>query len=422
MSAEMRNNSSRGQCPINQLHCGHQKTARPQEPTISPVECDERGIWYINGFKEARAVLRNGTTKQAGVGAEVFEKLSFVTPLIYMEGKKHQQYRKQTARFFTPKAANANYDRLIEQQVDQFIADLKQKKQANLSQIANYLAGSVVHKILGLTHSRISGLQRRLDTFIARFPDMKPQYTAFDKSKGNKIHLSPLRFLEVQFHLLSFFFLDVQPAIRAHKRQAEDDLISYLITQNYTTVEILAECSTFALAGIQAPREFICAATWHFLEQPELRARYLAASDEERDAMLQEIVRLESVVERLYRRATEDIPLFIESTNTHITIPAGALISINVYGANVDQGVVGEKPLELCPARELQASQVTSAVMSFGDGHHRCPGRYLALRETDLFLRRFLALEGLYIVKEPDLSWNDFLTSYMLRDFIVGIA
>ncbi len=247
-------------------------------------------------------------------------------------------------------------------------------------------------------------------------------HSAFDKSKGNKISLNLFRLIEIQSRMLMFFWLDVQPAIKARKRQPEEDLISYLLTQNYANMEILAECSIFALAGVQAPREFICAAVWHFLEQPELRSRYLAASDEERNVMLQEILRLESVVERLYRRAIEDIHIDIESTNTHVTIPAGALITINVYRANADESVVGAEPLELCPARELKEAGIPSAVMSFGDGHHRCPGSYIALQETDIFLRRLLALEGLHIVKQPELSWNDFLTSYMLRNFIIGIA
>jgi cytochrome P450 len=367
-------------------------------------------------------VLRSGGTKQAGVGAEFFEKVSFITPLIYMEGKEHQQYRKQTARFFTPKAISANYQNLIEQQVDQFIATIKREKQVNLSQISDSLAGSVVHKVIGLTHSRLPSMQRRLDAFIEHLPDMEPQHSAFEKSKGNRISLNLFRFLEIQSLLLMFFWLDVQPAIQARKRQPEEDLISHLLMQNYTAIEILAECSTFALAGIQAPREFICAATWHFLEQPELRSWYLAASDEERNAMLQEIVRLESVVERLYRRAIEDIHIDIESTSTHVTIPAGALITINVYRANADECVVGAEPQELCPARELKEAGIPNAVMSFGDGYHRCPGSYIALRETDIFLRRLLVLEGLHIIKQPELSWNDFLTSYMLRDFIIGIA
>jgi cytochrome P450 len=423
MSTDMQSGSPTGQCPIDQ-HCwSHQKTARPQEPATSPIECDEYGVWHIHGFKEAKAILRSGSVKQAGLGAELFEKVnSFGTPVFYMEGKKHQQYRKQISRFFTPKAVDAKYKRLIEQQVDRFIETIKRKKQVDLNWISYSLVGSVVYKILGLDHSRLPGMQRRLDRFLTRLPDMQHRHDAPDKGKANKIHWNLLQLIETQLRALVIFWLDIQPAIQAHKREPGDDLISHLLTQNYTSHELLTECLTFAMAGIQAPREFICIATWHFLEQPELRARYLAASDEERDVMLQEILRLEPFVERLHRRATEDISVHIKSTNTYVTIPAGALITIHVCHTNNDESGVGEEPLSICPTRELKEAGVTNAVMSFGEGNHRCPGNYIAMREADIFLRRLLSLEGLYIVKEPELSWNDLGTFYTLRNFIIGIA
>lgn len=422
MSTDTQRGYPTSQCPVDHDHWGHQKTARPQEPVTSPVECDEYGIWHIHGFKEARMVLRSRSVKQGGAGVERLDKTSVVKPFIYMEGKKHQEYRKQTARFFTPKAVSSNYQHLIEQQVDEFIATIKRKKQVDLYPLSHALIGSVVYKIIGLTNSRLPGMQDRVDTFIKRLPDMQPRYDAFEKGKGNKIYLNPFHFAEIQLRLLVFYLLDVQPAIQNRRRQPEDDLISHLLSEKYNDLKNFTECITFAVAGIQAPREFMCAAAWHFLEQPELRARYLAASDKERDCMLQELVRLESVVERIFRRAIEDIPVYIESTHTQVTIPKGALIVIHVYSANSDECVVSGNPLQLCPARELKQEGVSNSVMSFGDGNHRCPGSHIALRVTDIFLRRLLALEGIHIIKQPDVAWNDFLTAYMLRNFIVGIS
>lgn len=59
--------------------------------------------------------------------------------------------------------------------------------------------------------------------------------------------------------------------------------------------------------------------------------------------------------------------------------------------------------------------------MSFGDGHHRCPGAYVAIQETDVFLRRLLALEGLRIERKPSVSWNDLVAGYELRGFTVAV-
>jgi cytochrome P450 len=59
--------------------------------------------------------------------------------------------------------------------------------------------------------------------------------------------------------------------------------------------------------------------------------------------------------------------------------------------------------------------------MSFGDGHHRCPGATIAIQETDIFLRRLLALEGLRVARWPQLGWNPVAAGYELRDFVLAL-
>ena len=397
-------------CPIDHQSWSRQKTAQPQPAAASPIERDDQGIWHIHGFEEARAVLRGSHTRQAGFGAELFSKAHMTnSPVLYMEGKEHQQQRKQTARFFTPKAVATNYQELMEQQVDKIIARIKRKKRVDLSRCSLDLAVSVAAQIIGLTHSRIPGLGRRLDAF----------FTGSTTKLGGSL-LQILKTIQSQTRLLAFFTLDVKPAIQAHKRSSSEDIISHLLTQNYSDTEILTECLTFGAAGMATTREFISAATWHFLEHPTLRQRYLAAGDEERTAILQEILRLEPVVGKLYRRTVEEVQ--IESGATKVTIPAGELLNINIHHVNTDESIVGSESLAICPDRELNAGNVTNAIMSFGDGHHRCPGSYVAIQETDIFLRRLLAIDGLHIVKPPTLTWNELITGYELRNFIIGIA
>ncbi len=65
--------------------------------------------------------------------------------------------------------------------------------------------------------------------------------------------------------------------------------------------------------------------------------------------------------------------------------------------------------------------RVGPAVMSFGDGHHRCPGAYLALEETDIFLQRLLRVDGLQIAQKPSVTWNDLTQGYELRSFILAV-
>jgi cytochrome P450 len=181
----------------------------------------------------------------------------------------------------------------------------------------------------------------------------------------------------------------------------------------------LIECVTYGAAGMVTTREFISVCAWHFLEQPELRTRYLAAEEAERHLMLNEMLRLEPVVAHLYRRTNS--PLELESDGQTVTIPAGEMVDMHVYATNADERVTGPEPLAICPGREIQAERATAALLSFGDGHHRCPGAYIAIQETDIFLRRLLALDGLKIEKAPTMTWNELSKSYELRKFMLAL-
>ena len=198
-------------------------------------------------------------------------------------------------------------------------------------------------------------------------------------------------------------------------------MISHLISKGYGDGEILTECLTYAAAGMVTTREFISVAAWHMLEQPPVRESYLAGDEEERHALLQEILRLEPVVGHLYRRATTDIRLELDG-GTPVTIPAGSLMDLHTYAANADEAVTGEYPLIISPGRELQKNKVGPTVMSFGDGSHRCPGAFVAIQESDVFLRRLLALEDLRIERKPSVSWNDLVAGYELRGFTVAVG
>jgi len=414
MSTEQQNvpsaDKEEARCPIDHSTLARQKTARSIEASAVPIECDEAGVWHVRGFDEARAILRSGETKQAGFNAELIGRLQnkMKPPILYQEGKVHHQQRKMTARYFTPKVVSSSYRQLMERLVEQSIQQLERKKTADLSDISLQLAVRVASEVIGLTNSRLPGMAARLDAFFAGNPvDM---------------HINPrtfVHFLKNQSTMLAFFLLDVKPAIQARRRSPREDVISHLISQGANDGEILTECITYAAAGMATTREFISAAAWHFLEHSALRERYLAAPEEERHELLSEVLRLEPVVGNIYRNATAD--LHITSNGAQVVIPAGAKIDLRVHGTNTDESVVGEQPLEICPGRALKGDNIPSAVMSFGDGHHRCPGSYIAIQETDILLRRLLALDSLRIERLPDLSWNDLVTGYELRKFIIAI-
>jgi cytochrome P450 len=136
-----------------------------------------------------------------------------------------------------------------------------------------------------------------------------------------------------------------------------------------------------------------------------------------RQRVLGELLRLEPVVGHLYRRAVREIVL--EEAGKTVTIPAGALLDLYLHAANTDPEAVGGAPLAVCPGREL-ASGVQPPVLSFGDGAHRCPGAFIALQESDIFLRRLFALP-VRLVRPPALRYNELIESYEVRGLEVAL-
>lgn len=401
-------------CPIDHQAFSRQKTMPAPEAATPAIACDAQGVWHVRGFHEARLLLRHAATKQAGFNAEMIGSIPGMhnVPILYQEGKVHQQQRKQTARFFTPKVVSEDYRQLMEALADQMVARLRRAKRADLSLLSRRLAVRVAGEVVGLTNSRLPGMERRLDAF----------FTGASSSAQTKFGWRPdvlVRFVSKQSPMALFFLLDVRPAIHARRKHPKEDVISHLLAQNYGETEILTECVTYGAAGMVTTREFICVAAWHLLENADLRAIYLAGDEEARYQLLHEILRLEPVVGEIFRRATAAITLV--SGGQAVTIPAGALIVLHLHGTNTDAQVVGDQAHQVCPARPLRQEGVSSALMSFGDGAHRCPGAYIAIQETDIFLRKLLALPNLRMRQTPRLSWNDLVTGYEIRDFLVAL-
>jgi hypothetical protein len=134
--------------------------------------------------------------------------------------------------------------------------------------------------------------------------------------------------------------------------------------------------------------------------------------------LLEEILRLEPVVGAIYRRAERDLTLETAAGESQ-TIPAGSLIAIDVRAVNADQAAVGEAPLSLAPDLRPELPPTHGAILSFGDGPHRCPGAPVALLETAIFLGRLFEVPGLKMETPPSVVWNPIIAAYELRGAVL---
>ena len=385
-----------------------QRKSDPSETTDAPA-IERRGdVWHLRSYRAVRRVLRDAdATRQAGFNAELSRRSSLRQPVLFQDGAEHREQRTAIARFFTPKTVDERYRTLMTELADALVDDLRAAGAADLDEVSLRLAVEVAARVVGLTDSRRPGMAGRLEAVLSL-----ERLTA-----ASPVRRTVGMFL-AQARMWWFYLLDVRPAIAARRREPREDVISHLLAKGYRGVEILIECITYGAAGMATTREFICMAAWHLLEAPALREAYLAADEAGRHRILHEILRLEPVVAHLYRRAVSDLE--VEHDGVTHRIPAGALIDLDLRAANADPAAVGEEPLRLRPEREL-ASGVQPAALSFGDGAHRCPGAFIAIQESDVFLQRFLRLP-LEVVSPPQLKWNDLIESYELRGFRVRVA
>ncbi|MEV6886824.1 cytochrome P450 [Streptomyces sp. NPDC051135] len=382
------------------------KADRGRGRPACPVDRAADGTWQVRDFAVARALLRGPGTVQAGLGIETVEKLPARVrrPVLYRDGPEHREHRRQTARFFTPRRVDEHYREPMVRIAEEQLGVLRAAGGAALSDLAFGLAIGVVSEVVGLRYGR-PGIRRRLERF---FPE--------EFGEPGLTSVRGLYWLVRQnTNWLRIHLADVRPAIRAHRRREHDDLISHLLAEGCSDVEILGECLTFAAAGMVTTREFVCLAAWHLFTDAGLLARYRSADETGRLAVLQELLRLEPVIGRLRRRTTESVQLLCPEGP--LTVRPGEYVEILLDDANTDPRAVGDDPLLVRPERAV----AVGAGLSFGDGPHRCPGAHIALLETDVFLSRLFALDGIRMSGEPRVAFQEAIDGYEIRDLTVSL-
>jgi cytochrome P450 len=165
-------------------------------------------------------------------------------------------------------------------------------------------------------------------------------------------------------------------------------------------------------------QEFICAVLMHALEKPHVRAALTSEDIEVRYEALHEVLRLEPVIGKIKRKVVDPVSVTSEG-ETH-QIPADAKIEFHVYDVNADAKSAGEQPERLNPHRDL-VSGTHRSLIAFGSGPHRCAGEHLAIAETDVFVRKLLALKGLRIERQPHIAYNETVEGYEITGMIVAV-
>jgi cytochrome P450 len=391
----MTNTTSPG-CPVHD-NVDRRKTAKIALENNKP----EAGAHWVKKPSIARMILRHKKAFQAGAGADLLHyKEPEQAPVFFLDGEEHANKRRKSLRFLSPKAISEKHYLVMRRVTDTLLDKFKQDGHAKLEDLSFQLAVEVVGEILGLTESDQAGKVKRI-SWVLHASISKARNTALSRFWVN---------LNRVFFTGIFFYFDVRPAIKARKKHPKDDAISTYIDEGYTNIAIIVECLTYGTAGMLTTREFIVMTAWYLFEDVALRQRFLAGNDREQLAILMEILRLEPIAAKIMRRVDDEVDGVAAAA-----LPAGEKYDIDIRSINVNEELVGECPFAVDPER-AKRQQDTGRFISFGDGPHSCPGFQVALHETRIFLEQFFQVPGLKLEREPDITWNDMVHGYELRN------
>jgi cytochrome P450 len=379
------------------------KTATDPYKNSPRVEKDEEGVWHIHGYAEAKDLLKEDLL-QDGFGAEdVFK--SGLDPVLYQRGEPHRKQRAAIAKYFSPTTVSQKHMPMMEHAADEVLAELIRTKRMDLKTLSRHMAAVVTSSVVGLNPTK--GMIRRIDEML---------HSPNERSNNRVSRF--LKTLSGNLLRVGFLFLDVRPAIAERKRLPQDDVISYMLSKGKDQIAILAECIVYGAAGMATTQEFICVVLMHALENPGVRTALTSVDINVRYEALHEILRLEPVIGKINRKVID--PVSVDSQGVTHHIPAHAKIEFHVYDVNADEQSVKEEPERLHPHRDLDKGTYRSLI-GFGSGPHRCAGEHLAIAETDVFIRKLLALKGLRVEKLPNIVINKTVEGYEINDLIIVV-
>lgn len=181
----------------------------------------------------------------------------------------------------------------------------------------------------------------------------------------------------------------LDPLIDARAADPGDDLLSRLAVaevdgQRMTKQEIKSFASLILVAGAETTDKAIANLWYQLLANPE-QWQAVQKDPELLDRAFTEMMRIHPPAAAQMRRAIRDVPMYDQ------VIPAGALVSLSIYGGNRDERVFRDPDRfdllreDLYFGKELRSGYQQDGKAShlgFGLGKHFCVGYQLARAET----------------------------------------
>jgi cytochrome P450 len=344
----------------------------------SPVHWDANlEVMLVSRYEDVVGVLRDPETFSSAVGAMTkappMEAIAIiakghppVNTLITADPPTHGNYRSLVARAFTPRRVEKLRDHVTEvaqELIDGFIAAGRVEL---VHEFAAPLPLTIIAEQLGVPRGRIGDFKKWSDAFMDFIGGLASDERSIECAQ---------EIMECQ----SYF----DGRIEEYRSDPPDDMLGVLLRAQLAgdrplnNAEVCSILQQFMLAGNETSTAAI-GATWRFLLEQNDVIEAVRSDRSLIPAVCEEIFRLQSPVQNMFRQATRDCEI------GGVPISAGTKVGVMFGAANRDPRAFPD-PERIDPKRPNVREHV-----AFGHGNHYCIGAGLARLEACVALDTLL--------------------------------
>ena len=333
----------------------------------TPFATDD-GIWLLMKSDDVFAALTNHrafSSDMKHTGNPVLSE----TPIIFDDPPRHTRHRRLVQYAFTASRVAA-LEPFVAEVVDEVVDAIPDREVEAIGAFCDALPVIVIAQLMGIP-------REKHDEFKA-WSDERTFLVAVRGEPASEEQAARIAFAKAANQSLLDYFLS---EARARRAEPVDDLIGGLVaahegTDDLSDDEIAAICALILTAGNVTTTNLLGNMLGLLADHPDV---YDAVRSDRRlvPKVVEEVLRIESPVQWLYRRTTTEVVL------GGVTIPEGASVIV-YYGAANRDPAVHEDPDRFDPTvrRKRHAA--------FGHGIHFCLGAPLARLEGKLALDAIL--------------------------------
>ena len=325
--------------------------------------------WYITGYEEARAVLKDTRFKNRiplPEASKKYEPLKSVQNdmMLFKNQPDHKRLRLLVSQVFTPKMIES-YRPFIKETANELLDHVqKQKSMDVVSDFAFPLASLVIAEILGIPSEERHQFKEWTAAFIQTIDFTRSRKALTDGS-------------ETAIKAIEYF----NKLIQVRKENLKDDVISRLIQEEQkgnklSHDELLATCLLLMIAGHETTVNLISNSVLLLLQHPD-QMQKLQEQLQLMEMAVEEFLRYEPPAQITARVASESIKI------GETMIGEGEQVYILLGAANRD-------PKMFTNAHMLDITRNPNPHLSFGHGPHVCLGSALARIEAQIAIQVLL--------------------------------